>query len=103
MIQGEADKLIIAFLIFVLKASTVVRVRILKGIEIETERAPLFSEAEWFGKCSFYGPLKRPESGLFIEWSLVVCGRTTHKAQGMLTIPTMNSRLVCMLYFTAQC
>jgi hypothetical protein len=40
---------------------------ILKRIEIETELTPLFSEAEWFGKCSVYGRLKRAESGLFIE------------------------------------
>jgi len=71
MIQGEADRMIIAFLIFALKASTVVLVRILKRIEIATERISLFSEADWFGKCSVYGLLKRAESWLFIEWSLV--------------------------------
>jgi len=45
-------------------------VRILKRIELETERTPLFSEAEWFGKCTVYGRLKIAESGLFVEWSL---------------------------------
>jgi len=46
-------------------------VRILKRIEIAPERTSLFSEAEWFGKCSVYGRLKRAESSIFIEWSLV--------------------------------
>jgi hypothetical protein len=78
-------------------------VRILKHIEIETVRTPLFSEAEWFGKCSVYGRLKRAESGLFIEWSLGALGTNGLLSSGDVTIPTINSRLVCMLYFTAQC
>jgi hypothetical protein len=78
-------------------------VRILKRIEIETERTPLFSEAEWFAKCSVYGRLKRAESGLFIEWSLGALRTNDPLRSGDVTIPTINSRLVCMLYFTAHC